>query len=76
MNLRVMVLLAAVLAPGPALAGEAAASFLYSSSGIFGLRYATLPASGWGYWGEFKFNAPDHSPAFENLSRRTVETVI
>ncbi|NDD92072.1 hypothetical protein EBZ37_08310, partial [bacterium] len=50
-------------------------SALYSTSGIFGLRYGTLPSNGFGYWGEFKLNAPSHSPSYETISRRTVETV-
>ena len=57
------------------LGGSLGGSLLYSSSGIFGFRYGTLPSQGFGYWGEFKLNAPSHSPSYETISRRTVETV-
>jgi hypothetical protein len=50
-------------------------SYLYSSSGIFGARYSAPHDSSWGFWGEFKFNAPHHSPRYETISRRTVESV-
>jgi hypothetical protein len=72
-----LLLLTAAVWPTTIRAGAPAAitSFVYSTSGSFGARYATLVPSGFGYWGEFKFNAPDHTPAYDTLSRRTVETV-